>query len=75
MDSRDNSGQFWILDNEKFRALPRSCSILRVVKPRRLRLAGNAARLGQTSNAYKSLVGNNLEKTAGHLKTEKEVRG
>jgi hypothetical protein len=35
-----------------------SPSIIRIIKPRRMRLAGHVARMGEKRNAYRSLVRN-----------------
>jgi hypothetical protein len=45
------------LHNEELRNLYSSPSIIRVIKSRRMRWAGHAARMGARSNAYRILVG------------------
>jgi hypothetical protein len=45
------------LYNEEFNNLYSSQSIIRMMKTRRLRWPGNAARMGEKKNAYRILVG------------------
>jgi hypothetical protein len=45
------------LRNEEFRNLYSSSSIIRIIKSRRMRLAGHVARMGEKRNAYRLLVG------------------
>jgi hypothetical protein len=45
------------LHNEELHNLNSSPSIIRMIKSRRLRLAGNVARMGEKRNTYRILVG------------------
>jgi hypothetical protein len=45
------------LHNEELRDLYFSPSIIRIIKSRRMRWAGHAARMGKNRNAYRLLVG------------------
>jgi hypothetical protein len=45
------------LHNEELRDLYSSSSIFRIIKSRRMRWAGNVARMGEKRNAYRLLVG------------------
>jgi hypothetical protein len=45
------------LHNEELHNLYSSPSIIRMIKPRRMRWAGHAARMGERRNAYRILVG------------------
>jgi hypothetical protein len=45
------------LHNEELNNLPSSPSIIRMIKLRRMRLAGHLARKGKKRNAYRTLVG------------------
>jgi hypothetical protein len=45
------------LHNEELHNLYSSPSIIRIIKSRRMRLAGHVARMGETRNAYRILVG------------------
>jgi hypothetical protein len=45
------------LHNEELRDLYSSPSIIRIIKSRRMRLAGHVARMGEKRNAYRLLVG------------------
>jgi hypothetical protein len=45
------------LRNEELRDLYSSPSIIRIIKSRRMRLAGHVARIGEKRNAYRFLVG------------------
>jgi hypothetical protein len=46
-----------------------SPSIIRVIKSRRMRRAGHAARMGERRNAYRILVGNPEGTPTGKTKT------
>jgi hypothetical protein len=46
------------LHNEELHNLYSSPSIIRIIKSRRMRWAGNVARMGEKRNAYSLLVGN-----------------
>jgi hypothetical protein len=46
------------LHNEELHSFYSSPSIIRVIKSRRMRLAGHVARMGENRNAYRILVGN-----------------
>jgi hypothetical protein len=46
------------LRNEEHHNLYSSPSIIRMIKSRRMRWAGNVARMGENRNAYRILVGN-----------------
>jgi hypothetical protein len=46
------------LHNEELHNLYSSPSIIRMIKPRRMRWAGNVARMEENRNAYRILVGN-----------------
>jgi hypothetical protein len=43
--------------NEELRDLYSSPSIIRIIKSRKIRLAGNVTRMGETRNAYRICVG------------------
>jgi hypothetical protein len=45
------------LHNEKLHNLYSSPNIIRMIKSRRMRWAGHVARMGETRNAYRILVG------------------
>jgi hypothetical protein len=45
------------LHNEELRNFYSSPSIIRMIKPRRMRWAGNVARMGENRNAYRILMG------------------
>jgi hypothetical protein len=51
------TGSWRKLHNEELHNLYSSPSIIRMVKPRRMRLAGHVARMGEKRNAYMILVG------------------
>jgi hypothetical protein len=51
------SGGWRKLHNEELHGLYSSPSIVRVIKARRMRWAGNAARMGEVRGAYNILVG------------------
>jgi hypothetical protein len=55
-----------LLHNEELHNLCSSPSIIRVIKSRRMRCAGHAARMGERRNAYRIFVG----KPDGKTKTE-----
>jgi hypothetical protein len=50
-------GDWRKLHNEEFRNLYSSPNIIRMIKSRRMRWAGRVARMGETRNAYRILVG------------------
>jgi hypothetical protein len=45
------------LHNEELHNLYSSSSIIRIIKPRRMRWAGHVARMGEKRNGYRLLVG------------------
>jgi hypothetical protein len=45
------------LHNEELRDVYSSPSIIRIIKPRRMKWAGHVARMGEKRNAYRLLVG------------------
>jgi hypothetical protein len=51
------TGEWRKLHNVELRDLYSSPSIIRIIKSRRMRLAGNVARMGENRNAYRLLVG------------------
>jgi hypothetical protein len=51
------TGEWSKLHNEELRDLYSSPSIIRIIKARRMRLAGHVARMGEKRNAYRLLVG------------------
>jgi hypothetical protein len=51
------TGECRKLHNEELRDLYSSPSIIRIIKSRRMRWAGHAARMGPKRNAYRLLVG------------------
>jgi hypothetical protein len=51
------TGEWRRLHNKEFYALYSSPNIIRVIKSRRLRLAGHVARMGERRGAYRALVG------------------
>jgi hypothetical protein len=51
------TGEWRKFHNEELRDLYSSPSIIRVIKSRRMRWAGNVARVGEKRNAYRLLVG------------------
>jgi hypothetical protein len=51
------TGEWRKLHNEELRDLYSSPSIIRIIKPRRMRWAGHVARMGEKRNAYWLLVG------------------
>jgi hypothetical protein len=50
-------GEWSKLHNEELHDLYSSPSIIRIIKTRRMRLAGHVARMGEKRNAYRLLVG------------------
>jgi hypothetical protein len=50
-------GEWRKLHNEELHDLYFSPSIIRIIKPRRMRWAGHVARMGEKKNAYRLLVG------------------
>jgi hypothetical protein len=64
------TGSWRKLHNEELHNLYSSPSIIRIIKSRRMRLAGHVARMGEMRNAYKILVGKPEGKeTTGKTKT------
>ena len=53
---RDENGEWRRLHNEELNSLYRSRNIVRVIKPRRLRWAGDVARLEEGRSAFKILT-------------------
>jgi hypothetical protein len=51
------TGDWRKLHNEELRDLYPSPSIIRIIKPRRMRWAGHVVRMGEKRNAYRLLVG------------------
>jgi hypothetical protein len=51
------TGEWRKLHNEELRDLYSSPSIIRIIKPRRMRWAGHVARMREKRNAYRLLVG------------------
>jgi hypothetical protein len=51
------TGEWRKLHNEELRDLYSSPSLIRIIKSRRMRLAGHVARMGEKRNAYRLLVG------------------
>jgi hypothetical protein len=47
------TGEFRKLQNEELRDLYSSPSIIRMIKPRRMRWAGHVAQMGEKRNAYR----------------------
>jgi hypothetical protein len=52
------TGSYRKLHNEELHNLYSSPSTIRMIKPRRMTLAGHVARMGEERNAYRILVGN-----------------
>jgi hypothetical protein len=50
------TGEWRKLHDEELRDLYSSPSVIRIIKSRKLRLAGHVARMGETRNAYRLLV-------------------
>jgi hypothetical protein len=64
------TGEWRKLHNEELRDLYSSPSIIRIMKPRRMRWAGDVARMGEKRNAYRLLVGKaRRKKTTRKTKT------
>jgi hypothetical protein len=57
------TGEWRKLQNEELPHLYSSPSIIRMIKPRRMRWTGHVARIGEKRNAYRLLVGNPEGKT------------
>jgi hypothetical protein len=53
----DVAGDWRKLHNEELHNLYSSPNIIRMTKSRRMRWAGHVARMGETRNAYRNLVG------------------
>jgi hypothetical protein len=51
------TGEWRKLHNEELRDLYSSPSIIKIMKPRRMRWAGHVARMGEKRNAYRILAG------------------
>jgi hypothetical protein len=51
------TGEWRKLHNEELRDLYSSPSIIRIIKSKRMRWVGHAARMGEKRNAYRLLVG------------------
>jgi hypothetical protein len=51
------TGEWRKLHNEELRDLYSSQSIIRIIKSRRMRLAGHVAQIGENRNAYRLLMG------------------
>jgi hypothetical protein len=51
------TGEWRKLHNEELHDLYSSPSIIRIIKPRRMRWAGHIARMGEKRNAYRLLLG------------------
>jgi hypothetical protein len=51
------TGDWRKLHNEELQNLHSSPSIIKVIKPRRMRWTGHVARMGEKRNAYRILVG------------------
>jgi hypothetical protein len=54
---RDVTGDWRKLHNEELHNLYSSPNIIRMIKSRRVRRAGHVARMGETKNAYRILMG------------------
>jgi hypothetical protein len=54
----EGTGGWRKLHNEELHNLYSSPSIIRMMKSRKMRWAGHAARMGEKKNAYRILVGN-----------------
>jgi hypothetical protein len=54
---RDEVGEWRKLHNEELHDFYSSPSIIRIIKPRRMRWAGHVARMGEKRKAYRLLVG------------------
>jgi hypothetical protein len=62
---KDENGDWRRLQNEELHSLYRSPNILRVIKSRRLRYAGNVARMEEGRSAFKILTGTYRKDTSG----------
>jgi hypothetical protein len=51
------AGEWRKLHNEELRDLYSSPSIIRIIKPRRMRLVGHVAQMGEKRNTYRLLAG------------------
>jgi hypothetical protein len=51
------TGEWRKLHNKELHNLYSSPNIIRMIKPKRMRWAGHVARMGETRNAYRILVG------------------
>ena len=60
---RDENGEWRRLHNEELHSLYRSPNIVRVIRSRRLRWAGHAARMVEGRSAFKMLTGKPTGKT------------
>jgi hypothetical protein len=56
------TGDWRKLHNEELHNVYSSPNIIRMMKSRRMRWAGHVARMGETRNAYRILVGNQKER-------------
>jgi hypothetical protein len=56
------TGEWRKLHNKELHDLYSPPSIIRIIKSRRMRWAGHVARMGETRNAYRLLVGNPVGK-------------
>jgi hypothetical protein len=55
------TGEWKKLHNKEHHDLYFSPSIIKIIKSRRMRLAGHIARMGEKRNSYRLLVGNQRE--------------
>jgi hypothetical protein len=67
----EETGGWRKLHNEKLQKLYYSPGIIRMIKSRRMRLAGHVTRMGEKRNAYRILVG----KPEGKRLLERPTRG
>jgi hypothetical protein len=63
------TGEWRKLRKKELRDLYSSPSIIRIIKSRRMRWAGNVARMGKNRNAYRLLMGKPEGKTDRKTKT------